>query len=557
MRKISPIPLFLALPAAFAAQSVPGPGFCDKVAPIFSQHCVKCHRPGAIAAHASFLSYENIRPWAKTIRQKVMLREMPPWPPDPRASLPFRNDARLREDEIRAIVSWVDAGAPKGGSCPDAASVSAPVWLNPSGAPPDAVVTLPEVEIPAHGDFPYVSEFVKVPFAEDKWISAMQVLPSNAAVVHHMAITEVVAAPRFGPDSSPLAALARQSGFPNDVIMREPAVRVPGDSAAYDMFGAYTPGASFEGYPEGFARLLKGGPDLYLDFNIHYQPIGTPQKDHSVLALWFAPHAPAAQLWRANGAGESVIVNGQPLLTDAPGEKAEGNSAPFPPIRPNQADYEIIGMSAYTRPVTIYQLHPHGHYRAVAFNYSVVGADGTERTLLTIPKYDFHWQLSYDLAEPLELAAGAKLVVAAHYDNSVNNPGNPAPASEVRFLASGNRGIDEMFTPFVQYAWRPGNPLPIVDAIGCLDQTADGAWSLTRAGDPSESPSQAASMAELKADAAKPLGDRAYQLLGVRFFRPDRWKGQKVSAKGVLIPAARLRRLNVTSLQPLSAACNQ
>jgi hypothetical protein len=529
--------LVAALPvlAAPLVASASAPTFCKQVAPILFGHCAKCHQPGEIASRVSFLSYDKARSWAKAIKEKVLLREMPPWPADPRASVPFRNDARLSLGEIRTIAAWVDAGAPQGDESDlPAAPRFAQGWLHPKGVPPDAVILLPEIAVPAEGEIPYVTQMVKVPFAEDKWVSAVQVRPGNGAVVHHMAITEVRAGQRFGPDNSPLAALARGVGVRNDLTLREPAVRVPGDADLFDMLGIYTPGTSFEMYGDGTAKLLKGGTDFYLNFNIHYQATGKPEKDRSSLGLWFQERPPEHQLFRVNGAGASLLANGKELPTDVPQEKAEGNCAAIPPIPPNAANYEVTGMTAYTRPVIVYQFQPHAHLRGKDFTYTVVYDDGREQTVLSVPKYDFHWQLAYDLETPLELPAGSKLVVTAHYDNSANNPNNPAPDKEVYFLGRGNQSWDEMFSPFVQYAVNPGpggQALDIVQVDGCLEQSPAGVWKLAAA------------------------GDRRYRLLGVRFFDPGSRKAQKVAVKGVLIQGAGEGRINVTSLQTLAPSC--
>jgi len=383
-------------------------------------------------------------------------------------------------------------------------------------------------------------------------------------VVHHMAITEVRAEQRFGAAMSLLAQLARQAGIGNDLIVRQPAVAIPGDPSAYDtydMLAVYTPGAAFEMYGDGAAKLLKGGKDCYLDVNIHYQSTGKPEKDHSSLALWFEARPPKHQLFRINGAGASLLANGRELPTDAPQEKAEGNSAAIPPIPPGAGDYEVTGMTAFTEPVIVYQLHPHAHLRAKDFTYMVVYDDGREQTVLSVPKYDFHWQLAYDLETPLELPAGSKLVVTAHYDNSANNANNPAPDKAVRFLGSGNQTWDEMFTPFIQYAVNTdlsaaaAGVLHVVAVDGCLERTSAGTTMLTGAGDPAVSESQAPSSAALQAEAAKPLGSRQYRLLGARFFNPSRYEAQKVAVKGVLISGACRNCINVTSLQPLSPVC--
>jgi hypothetical protein len=219
--------------------------------------------------------------------------------------------------------------------------------------------------------------------------------------------------------------------------------------------------------------------------------------------------------------------------------------------------------------------------------------------VLSVPKYDFHWQLAYDLETPLGLPAGSKLVVSAHYDNSVQNElllhhhgykdsdpaHNPGPDKEVHFRDQ-NQSWDEMFSPFIQYSvdsehltkpaqtvqpqkgmsgktnaaqtlegeTREGG-LDIVAVVGCLEQSASGTWRLTHASDPVFSKTQATSMAELKEEAARPLGIQQYQLVGARVFNPTSHKGEKVAVKGVLIKDTNLSRINVTSQQAIASTC--
>ncbi|HWO30768.1 MAG TPA: cytochrome c, partial [Candidatus Acidoferrum sp.] len=180
------------LNSALAANE-PSVTFCRDVAPILYKHCVTCHRPGQIAGTSSLMTYADAARWADSIKDKVSLHEMPPWPADSSRSAKFRNDPQLKQQEIDALIAWVDAGAPKGD---DANLPSAPHfaegWLHPKGLAPDLVITLPETQLPAEHEIPYLRSLVKVPVSEDKWIVAMQVLPGNSAVVHHMAITELV-----------------------------------------------------------------------------------------------------------------------------------------------------------------------------------------------------------------------------------------------------------------------------------------------------------------------------------------------------------------------------
>jgi hypothetical protein len=563
------------LASAFAADA-PAPTFDKEVAPILFKHCANCHRPGEIGSAVSLVSYDTARPWAESIKQQVSKREMPPWPADPNKSLKFRNDPRLSQQEIDTLVAWVNAGAPKGNDADLPPLPDFPQgWLHPKGIAPDLVIPLRMFHLPATGEIPYVRYLAKVPFTEDKWVVALQVRPGNRALIHHMAITEVALDNGVTPDDlDRLARVARQLGLPNGSVATRPAVADPTDSGEYDMLGVYTPGTTFEGYDDGTAKVLKGGKNMYLNFNIHYQTTGQPETDQSMLAFWFRPDPPKQQLFRVPASSGTIIAGGKELLTDAPGQKAEGTEVVIPPIPPYAENYEVIGITAYPEPVTIYQLQPHAHLRGKDFQYAVVYPDGREQSVLSVPKYDFHWQLAYDLDTPLKLPAGSKLVITAHYDNSLKNEHlhhhhgatdgeqHFGPDKEVYFREA-NQSWDEMFTPFIQYSIdnddpaKPTQPrqttLDIVATVGCLERNPAGTWMLTNGSAPVVSQSQTTSSAEV--NAAGPLGDQQYQLLGVGAFNPSNYKGQKVAVKGVLIKETKLSRINVTSLQSVAATC--
>ena len=574
LRRIRPA-MFVGSLAAALGLSLPLVGLAAEVSPTFKQvvpilfeHCVLCHRPGEIAAPIPLVSYETVRPWAKAIKQKVLSREMPPWPADPSRSLKFRNDARLSEQDIRTLVAWVDAGAPRGNVADLAALPKFPTgWLHPQGLKPDLVIRMPgEFRAPAKGEIPYVRFLAKLPFLKDKWISAIQTRAGNPALVHHMAITEVglEAGTTLG-DAGAFAQLARQLGLPNAMPGLHPAVTLSSNPAVFDMLGVYTPGTTFEMYGDDSARLLKGGDNQYINFNVHYQATGKPEQDRSMIGFWFRSGPPKRQVFRVPGAGETILANGRELLTDAPGTKAEGTSVVIPPIPPFASAHELTAVTAYPEAVTIYQFQPHAHLRAKDFTYAVVYPDGREQTVLTVPRYDFRWQLAYDLETPLELPAGSKLVVTAHYDNSRNNQFNPAPEKEVYFRDQ-NQSWDEMFTPFVQYAIdlpqsggrsgnHPSRSLPIVQAVGCLEQSPDGTWMLASAGEPVVSASQATTSLALRAAQGAPLGHRLFRLLGTEVFAGERQPGHKSVVKGVLIDGKNEGRLNVTSLKDTAQSC--
>jgi hypothetical protein len=538
-----------------AAYPAGAPTFAKDIAPLIMTHCVQCHRQGGIGSPMEFTSYEAVRSWAKAINSAVISRVMPPWSADQDHSLKFKNDARLSAAEISTFNNWVKAGTPKGVDAhqPDLLAASQD-WQGPEGRKPDLVVSMTrDLQIPATGDLPYVQLLVPVPVGEDKWVSACQARPGNSAVVHHMAITELKV-PNGLPmnDLDGLLAFMRQMHLPASIL--QPAVK--SESDAIDMLAIYTPGSVTEKYDHDSAKLLRGGKNNYLAFNIHYTADGKPTTDRSQVAFWFRDSPPKHQILRVAMSGETILANGKELLTDTPGEKAEGTRMAIPPIAAGQADYELTGVTAFTRPITIFQLHPHAHFRAKEFKYSVVYPDGRELTLLTIPRYDFHWQLAYELQEPLSLPAGSKLVVTARYDNSANNEFNPAPSKEVFFRAQ-NLSTDEMFSPFVQYSEdveKSAKPdgLPVVETIGCLVQSEKtDSWRLVNATVPVSVSAQATNSVDIsKAEQAKP-GNEDVQLVGVSAFHAGQYRGQIVAVRGVETE----KRLNVTSLVTTSAAC--
>jgi hypothetical protein len=501
---------------------------------------------------------------------------MPPWPADPKGSVPFRNDPRLSQQDIDTVVGWIDAGMPEGNETvlPPVPSATAE-WDNALGRQPDAVISLPAFTVEAQGEIPYIEQLMKVPYKEDKWVIAMEMRAGNPKILHHMGITEVALPNGMKPaDLKAFSAMTRKMGIPdNAMALIQPAVVDPHDPHAYDMFGVYTPGATFELYGNDGAKLLKAGSNLYINFNIHYTTIGSVQTDRSQLALWFASRTAPNQLFRAPAGVDSIIANGQELLTDAPGTKAEGTDVAIPPIPAYAADYELIGITAYRRPIVLYQFQPHAHMRGKAFRYVVVFPDGREQSVLNVPRYDFHEQLAYELATPLMLPAGSKLIVTAHYDNSqssyaarsrgIEDPGHHCGPENVAYFQRQNQSWDEMFSPLVQYSDRPAGShkaassrdLAVVQVVGCLIADRSGGWSMTRASLPVLTGNEATSTAELAAAGKIALGDRSYLLLGADVFHPQDHIGQRLAAKGVLIPSRNMKRINVTSLQSLPGPC--
>jgi len=558
--------LAIVAPLAYAKP----PTYTDEVASILGRNCVRCHGQGGSAARIPLDSYEAVKLKLTEVRDKVESGAMPPWPANSMQSLPMKNDPRMTPEDIGKILAWIEAGAVRG-SDTDLPPLPDPKGgrLHPDDRPPDAVVSLPKFIVPANGTIPYVQRLVKVPFQNDKWISALQVRAGNPGLLHHMGITEVALPDGVTPEMlDVMDTIAGQIGAPSGKLqIQQPVTVDPANPGAYDMLAVYTPGTTFETYGEGSGKLLKGGKNAYLNFNIHYTTTGREETDRTQLAIWFRSSPPEHVLYRAPTAVASIIANGRELLADDPGTKAEGTSYAIPPIPANGQNYELIGLTAYRSPITIYQLQPHAHVRAVDFRYVAIYPDGHEQVILTVPHYSYHLQLEYALATPLALPAGSKLIVLAHYDNSTNNDhlrnlganeaGRRCRPENVTFFGRQNQSWDEMFSPFIQYSvdGRPADRLDLLSTVGCLAHEPSGQWRLGHGGAATSTSTQGTSSTELAASSAAPLGSHQYELLGIDVFNPAQYVGKKVVAKGVLIPTPQGDRINVTSLQSTPSSC--
>ena len=136
----------------------------------------------------SLLSYEDVRPWARAIKSKVVNREMPPWGADPAHSLKMRNDRSLTQAQIDTIVAWVDGGAPKGS---DADLPPVPKFADgwTFGREPDYILEMPvEATIPAEGELGVQMFYSPVPWSEDRFAETLEIRPGNRAVVHHAGV---------------------------------------------------------------------------------------------------------------------------------------------------------------------------------------------------------------------------------------------------------------------------------------------------------------------------------------------------------------------------------
>jgi hypothetical protein len=380
----------ILIAGAAAAQT---PTFTRDVAPILDKNCVICHRAGDIAP-MPLLSYEEARPWAKSIKAQIAAGKMPPWhATEPRGT--FSNDRRLTDQEKETLISWVDHGAPKGNhkDLPPAPKF-AEGW---EIGKPDVVLSMEKpFAVPTSGTIRYQYVPIATNFTEDKWIQAIEVRPGVRSVVHHILVF----------CREPEGAAKRPPFMP--VVPKLPASGSnDGEKGPGVLIATTAPGTNGMMFPEGTALRIKAG--AVLTFQIHYTANGKPTEDTSSVGLIFAKQPPLHEM------RTSAFMN--PTFTLPPGDP----------------DKEVDSAIEFTQDTHIYAIFPHTHVRGKDWSYQVVYPDGRKEQVLSVPRYDFNWQTYYTFTKPLALPKGSRLEAIAHYDNSENNPSNPDPKIAVHW----------------------------------------------------------------------------------------------------------------------------
>lgn len=389
-RVVCPL-LLVGLSALASAQSVPT--FSKDVAPILFKNCVSCHRPGDIAP-MSLLTYDEARPWARSIREKVSLGEMPPWHAKSAHGV-FANDRRLSDADKETLLRWASNGAPKG----DPADLPAAPKFTEGWeiGKPDSVITMSKpYHVVADGTIAYQYFSMPTNFTEDKWVQAIEVRPGVRRVVHHILV------------------FCREPGTPtpHQSAFSQVDPKFPGGDRALSgtrgtLIATTAPGTNAMVFEPGTAMLIKAGSTLTLQ--VHYTANGQPADDQSSVGLIFAKEPPKTEIYN------SAFVN--PMFT----------------LPAGVADKEVDATIEFSQDSHIYALFPHTHLRGKSWEYRMVYPDGHSEVVLSVPKYDFNWQTYYIFSKPLAAPKGARLEAVAHYDNSVNNKFNPDPTKDVRW----------------------------------------------------------------------------------------------------------------------------
>ncbi|MCH8977998.1 MAG: redoxin family protein [Armatimonadetes bacterium] len=375
----------------------------DQVSRILQRNCVTCHRDGGVAPFA-LDSYESADNFKGMIKFVVESGTMPPWFAAPMGDhSPWANDRTLAEQDKAELMSWIEDGSPEGD--PDDAPV--PLVFDDTWAigEPDVIIEIPEeIAVQATGQMDYIYKIAMTDFDGDRWIKAMEIVPTDRAVVHHVLVFLV----------------------DDDQAARRKPLRLNGNSG---FFMGYVPGTNSVVFPEGFAKMLPKGMNLL--FQLHYTPNGIATKDQTRIGMKFTDEAPKNE----------VFVQG-----------IANTRFRIPPGAANHSDTSTIVVPA---DIVVTNYLAHMHLRGKAFKFEVEYPDGSTEVLLDIPRYDFNWQLTYKYSEPKLIPKGSKITVTGTFDNSADNPANPDPTKTVRW---GDQTDEEMLLGYFEYYVPGGAP---------------------------------------------------------------------------------------------------
>lgn len=382
--------LFVLPGIARADADPPMPVYTEDVAPILKESCQVCHRPGE-AVPMTFTSYSEVRPWARSIKNVVANREMPPWLADSRIGH-FENERTLTEEEVRTIVRWVDAGAPRGPGAADplALPIDSPERDHQEwqiGKPDFITGMQEEIVLPVGEEEVLTHLLVPVNLDRDVWISALEIKPGNPEVIHHANLRIVPANSEERPTVAYLAV--------------------------------YAPGYRPTQYGPGEAFLLPKHHDLVLGMH-YFKDKDVEARDLTQIGLKYARGPVRVRRDVAVATNEDFVIPA------------------------NHDNYPVTAMRVIIEPnARLEGLMPHMHTHGRDMRIWAEFPDGRLQPLLYIPKWDFDWQLVYDLEESIPLPLGTIIVARCHYNNSESNPLALTPDREV---TSGPRTTQEMAT---------------------------------------------------------------------------------------------------------------
>jgi hypothetical protein len=373
-------------------------------------------------APMSLVTYEETRPWARSIKERVVTHQMPPWHLDKTVGIQhFQNDRSLSDEQVETIARWVDAGAPQGDPKDMPPAKQFPddsTWALQKvyGRPPDMIIKSDPYTMPAVSQDQWWKPTVDLNLKEPRWVRAVEMRPGTPAgrkITHH-ALAHLIQndtdpAAKNGPDDD-AGPGAAQGG-----VLMEWAVGKTGDI-----------------YRPNTGKLLLPGAKIWWD--IHYHAVGETIRDHVELGVWLYPK------------GETPKYR-----TYLTGFQATSNVGTRLDIQPNTIK-ETQGFHTLKAPAILGNFQPHMHLRGKAMALEAILPDGTTQMISYVDHFNFNWMNNYiytDDAAPV-LPKGTIIHVTAWHDNTTANRNNPDPN---QWVGWGDRTVDEMAHAWVNVTY--------------------------------------------------------------------------------------------------------
>ncbi|MCC7177435.1 MAG: hypothetical protein IT177_03505 [Acidobacteria bacterium] len=366
----------------------------------------------------SLITYKEARPWARSIKDRVMRRQMPPWHIDKSVGVQhFKNDMSLSDAQIETIVRWVDAGAPEGDPRdlpPPKKLLAENMWqgVTDGFGEPDLVIKSPDYTMPAKHQDVWFRPMSDIPISEPRWVKMVEIRPSNLAsrkILHHsiayLVLNDDPDAVNTGTANGPTGPLTRE-----DLVNRRPQLMEWAIGKGYDLFR------------EGTGKLIVPGEKISWDQHLH--AAGEEITGGSEIALWFYPKGQEPKK-------RSYLIGFTGLRTRG-----------FLDIPPNSISH-TEGFTVLKENTLITNFQPHFHLRGKAMRVEAIKPDGSREIISYVGDFNFNWMTNYiyeDDAAPV-FPKGTVIQVSAWYDNTKNNPFNPDPDQWVGY---GDRTVDEM-----------------------------------------------------------------------------------------------------------------
>jgi peroxiredoxin len=371
--------------------------YIKDVAPILRQRCAYCHHVKGMAPWA-MTSYAKIKGWAPMIREVIRTKRMPPWRGDPHFG-PYQDYNTMTIAEVQTLMHWIEAGMPRGeGSDPltEHRVPQQPRW--PWGEP-DIILKIPEHQISASGIVPNLYDFLEFSPGKRLWLKAVYLRSDHPGMLHHSYVFEIT--------------------------VRNNNVIVPTAKEFYDRwFALFAAGTTPFAYPEGTGKLLD--PESRFGIERHYITTGKSRIDQPELGLYLLKDPPV-----------------HPLITGA----AVNTNFVIPA---GVKKHIITAEYTFDEDVYFYELGPHSHYRCRHIQCDLHFPNGNVERILSIPDWDFNWQIMYRLAQAKFVPQGTQLVCTGTFDNSTRNPANPNPKVDVRL---GEQSENEMYNIYFSYRY--------------------------------------------------------------------------------------------------------